>query len=383
MPSDQLFTSLAELQGYDCVVLANVPRASGGETDNKEATNFTDEQIAMLVRNTEQFGCGLVMIGGDRSFGAGGWTNTELEKAMPVDFQIKNAKVKAVGALVMMMHASEIAQGNYWQKVIGAEALKVLGPSDYCGCLHWDDFTGGDNWLWRDAANGKGLAQRRRTGRRSGWASIDRMQPGDMPAVRAGDEDGPQGVHPEPGLDQAHDHHQRRRSVAAQRHDPRASTRRTASRFRPCAVGSHGPAESTLLQRHRHRHRRQVLRGHQPQGPAADLPDRGPPRRPPAGEGRPQGHPADRRPTRRTRCSQNIGEGVPPVTGFVLTHEEGEPAGRSAGAGQRASTPRTARSSPPGRYGAGKTVAFTTDAGRTLGQRLDRLGRTTTSSSAR
>ena len=64
MPSDRLFTSLAELQGFDCVVLANVPRASGGESDKKEATNFSDEQISMLVRNTEQFGCGLVMIGG-------------------------------------------------------------------------------------------------------------------------------------------------------------------------------------------------------------------------------------------------------------------------------------------------------------------------------
>ena len=38
-------------------------------------------------------GAGLVMLGGPNSFGAGGWTNTELEKAMPVDFQIKNAKV--------------------------------------------------------------------------------------------------------------------------------------------------------------------------------------------------------------------------------------------------------------------------------------------------
>jgi len=181
MPSDRLFTGLAELQGFDCVVLGDVPRASGGESDKKDATNFSDDQISMLVRNTEQFGCGLVMIGGPNSFGAGGWTNTELEKAMPVDFQIKNAKVKAVGALVMMMHASEIAQGNYWQKVIGAEALKVLGPTDYCGCIHWDNFTGRDSWLWKDAASGKGLAQIR--DRQRIWlGKIDRMSPGDMPA---------------------------------------------------------------------------------------------------------------------------------------------------------------------------------------------------------
>jgi hypothetical protein len=114
MPSDRLFTTLAELQAFDCVVLANVPRSQIGSTieDIDKSSSFTDEQIQMLVRNTEQFGCGLVMIGGPDSFGAGGWANTELEKAMPVDFQIKNAKVRAVGALAMMMHASEIPQGN-------------------------------------------------------------------------------------------------------------------------------------------------------------------------------------------------------------------------------------------------------------------------------
>jgi uncharacterized membrane protein len=133
----------------------------------------------MLVRNTEQFGAGLVMIGGPNSFGAGGWSNTELEKAMPVDFQIKNAKVRAVGALAMMMHASEIAQGNYWQKVIGIEALKVLGPMDYCGVAHWDNFGGKEDWLWRDK-KGAGLVQVG-TSQKSMMAKLDRMQPGDMP----------------------------------------------------------------------------------------------------------------------------------------------------------------------------------------------------------
>ena len=181
MPSDRLFTTLAELQAFDCVVLANVPRSQIGTAieDIDKSSSFTDEQIQMLVRNTEQFGCGLVMIGGPDSFGAGGWANTDLEKAMPVDFQIKNAKVRAVGALAMMMHASEIAQGNYWQKVIGIEALKVLGPMDYCGVIHWDNFTGRDDWLWRDKS-GRGLVQ---VGgqQKTMMAKLDRMQPGDMP----------------------------------------------------------------------------------------------------------------------------------------------------------------------------------------------------------
>ena len=132
-PSNRLFTSLPELQRYDTVILADVPRTSG--EDASDVSSFSDEQIKMLVRNTEELGCGLMMLGGPNSFGAGGWTNTELEKAMPVDFQIKSTKVVPVGALVLNMHASEIPQANYWQKVIAEEAVKALGPRDYCGLV--------------------------------------------------------------------------------------------------------------------------------------------------------------------------------------------------------------------------------------------------------
>ncbi|MHB8952507.1 MAG: VWA domain-containing protein [Pirellulaceae bacterium] len=172
--SDQLFTSLAELQGYDCVVLANVPRSSG--TDSSDVSSFRDEQIEMLVRNTQQMGCGLVMLGGANSFGAGGWANTPLEAAMPVDFQIKNAKIEAVGALVLIMHASEMASGNHWQKVVAREAIRALGPLDFCGVLHWNDF-GRESWLW---GGNQGLV-RVASRRTEMLALLNRMAPGDMP----------------------------------------------------------------------------------------------------------------------------------------------------------------------------------------------------------
>ncbi len=171
--SDELFTSLAELQGFDSVILADVPRSSGEDAAN--VTNFTDEQVQMLVRGAET-GCGLIMIGGESSFGAGGWSNTELEKAMPVDFQIKNSKIQAVGALVLMMHASEMAEGNYWQKVTAREAIKALGPMDYCGLVHWGP-AGTDQWLWSAPQGLVQVANRRQTM----LARLDRMQPGDMP----------------------------------------------------------------------------------------------------------------------------------------------------------------------------------------------------------
>ncbi|MEZ6135193.1 MAG: glutamine amidotransferase [Pirellulaceae bacterium] len=172
-PSDQLFTSLAELQAYDCVILAGVPRSSGDTA--ADIANISDEQISMLVSNTEQFGSGLLMLGGPNAFGAGGWANTELEKAMPVDFQIKNKKIEAVGALAMILHASEIAQGNYWQKKIGQASLEVLGPMDYCGVLQYG--TLGDSWLW----GGNNGMLRVGPNRAAMISRMRGMVPGDMP----------------------------------------------------------------------------------------------------------------------------------------------------------------------------------------------------------
>jgi uncharacterized membrane protein len=164
--TDRLFSSLAELQIYDTIVLADVPRATSDEV------SFSDEQIDMLVRNTQQMGAGLVMLGGPESFGAGGWTGTELEKAMPVDFQIRNAEVAPRGALVLLMHASEIAQGNGIQKQIAKEAIKTLSGQDYCGVMQWN---GNEVWIY-----GQGpveIAQYRN----KLLAAVDRMVPGDMP----------------------------------------------------------------------------------------------------------------------------------------------------------------------------------------------------------
>ena len=76
--SDRLFNSLNELKPYACVILADVPRDGDG-------SHFTDEQIRLLMHHTREEGRGLVLIGGPNSFGAGGWANTELEKAFRLD----------------------------------------------------------------------------------------------------------------------------------------------------------------------------------------------------------------------------------------------------------------------------------------------------------
>jgi uncharacterized membrane protein len=157
---DPLPTDLAQLQPYDSVILANVP---------KEA--FTESQHQLLASNCHDMGAGLVMLGGSDSFGAGGWMNTPIEKALPVDMQIKAIKVQGIGAMALIMHATEIPEGNYWQKVIAKSAINALSSYDSVGLLH---FEGQEAWLFTMRPIG--------SGRNSMLRAIDRMTPGDMPA---------------------------------------------------------------------------------------------------------------------------------------------------------------------------------------------------------
>ncbi|TWT66569.1 VWA domain-containing protein [Allorhodopirellula solitaria] len=137
-PSDATFTSLAELQAYDAVILANVPRVSGDSAST--ISQFTDDQISLLVRNTQQLGAGLLMIGGPDSLGAGGWTGTEIETAMPVDFEIKNSKVNAVGALSLVIDSSGSMDGEKMLlcKAAARAAVMMLGPNDSLGVISFD-----------------------------------------------------------------------------------------------------------------------------------------------------------------------------------------------------------------------------------------------------
>ena len=93
---------------------------------------------------------------------------------MPVDFQIKNDKISAVGALAMMMHACEMPNGNFWQIKIAEEAIKVLGPMDYVGVV--DDFGAKPRWLWR-MPNG---VDRVFQNRNRMMGMVNRMTPTDM-----------------------------------------------------------------------------------------------------------------------------------------------------------------------------------------------------------
>jgi uncharacterized membrane protein/uncharacterized protein YegL len=133
----QPFADLSELQSFDLMILADIPRVQSNVGITAE--RFSDRQMEMIVQNIEQFGAGLMMLGGPDSFGVGGWTNTPIETAMPVTFQVKNKKVAAVGAIALVIDKSGSMSGDKINLAkLAAKAASMLGDLDYVGVYAFD-----------------------------------------------------------------------------------------------------------------------------------------------------------------------------------------------------------------------------------------------------
>lgn len=126
--------SLAEMQSYDALFLCNV-----------EAGAMGADAMALLESAVRDFGVGLVCVGGDRSFAAGGYRNTPLERTLPVSMELDSKKVLPPGAVVLVMHGMEFNNGNEVARECALGVLNALGPLDEMGVVLWD---GNERWLF-------------------------------------------------------------------------------------------------------------------------------------------------------------------------------------------------------------------------------------------
>ena len=148
------------LMPYNSIVFVNVP-----------ADAFDVVQLEAVKRTVYSQATGFVMIGGQNSFGPGGYHRTAIEQTLPVSMDIKQKKILPKGALVMVLHTCEFDGGNTWAKRIAKQAIRVLGDEDEVGVV---DYEGGKgNWVFKltPAGQYQRLAM-----------NINRAQPGDMPA---------------------------------------------------------------------------------------------------------------------------------------------------------------------------------------------------------
>lgn len=149
----------ATLQDFSAVILANVP-----------AEIFSAEQQKALAAYVRDLGGGLLMLGGDESFAAGGWQGSVVEDIMPIKFDVDSVKQIPRGALAIVMHACEMPQGNTWGVETAVAAVKTISSLDYFGLVDW----GMGGYVWevpmRTASNKEAII-----------SQLRKMQNSDMP----------------------------------------------------------------------------------------------------------------------------------------------------------------------------------------------------------
>lgn len=128
-PPQGLPRTLTELAGFEAVVLANVP-----------ATAFEHADMERLRAFVQELGGGLLMLGGDRSFGLGGYYRTVVEEILPVRSDFEKEKEKPSLAMVLVIDKSGSMGGHKIElaKDAARGAVELLGVRDFVGVLAFD-----------------------------------------------------------------------------------------------------------------------------------------------------------------------------------------------------------------------------------------------------
>jgi Ca-activated chloride channel homolog len=132
--------SLAGYIPYDALILDNVP-----------AYGMSNEKMETIARYVRDVGGGLLMTGGDASFGAGGYYKTPIERALPVDMDVKSPVEIPRLSLVILADRSgsmggAVPSGEVKLDVVKSAALSAiesLNPFDTVGLLAFDA-----SWEW-------------------------------------------------------------------------------------------------------------------------------------------------------------------------------------------------------------------------------------------
>lgn len=131
-PPQGMPESLVDLQNYECLMLSNVP-----------ATAITQQQMQIARTWVQELGGGFIMLGGEQSFGLGGYYKSTLEEALPVRSDFEKEKEKPSLGMVLVIDKSGSMQGEPIEmaKSAARAAVELLGRRDQIAVLAFDGDT--------------------------------------------------------------------------------------------------------------------------------------------------------------------------------------------------------------------------------------------------
>jgi len=131
----QVPVELSELLKYDAFILVNV-----------SADSLSDSFLDNLETAVSHQGKGLLVTGGDNSYGPGGYYKTTLEKILPVNMDIKPKEEDPNLALILVIDKSgSMSTGDFGisklelAKEAAIRATEVLDQDDMIGVIAFDD----------------------------------------------------------------------------------------------------------------------------------------------------------------------------------------------------------------------------------------------------
>lgn len=133
-PVEGMPESLADLQNYELLILSNVP-----------ATSLSQRQMELARTYVQDLGGGFMMLGGDQSFGLGGYYKTVLEEILPVRSDFEKEKEKPSLGMVLVIDKSGSMGGEKIEmaKEAAKSAAELLGPRDQLGVIAFEG-----NFYW-------------------------------------------------------------------------------------------------------------------------------------------------------------------------------------------------------------------------------------------
>ncbi|SOC25653.1 von Willebrand factor type A domain-containing protein [Ureibacillus xyleni] len=129
-PSSELPNSLSSYLHYNAIIFDNIPGHLVGE-----------EKMGIIEQAVKNFGVGFMMVGGDNSYGLGGYFKTPIEKLLPVEMEVKGKQQLPSLGLVIVLDRSGSMMGPKIElaKEAAARSVELLRDGDTLGFIAFDD----------------------------------------------------------------------------------------------------------------------------------------------------------------------------------------------------------------------------------------------------
>lgn len=127
---DSLPNELSSYLQYNAIIFDNVPGHLVGEA-----------KMSVIEQAVKNFGVGFTMVGGENSFGLGGYFKTPIETLLPVEMEIKGKEQLPSLGLVIVLDRSGSMQGSKLElaKEAAARSVEMLRDEDTLGFIAFDD----------------------------------------------------------------------------------------------------------------------------------------------------------------------------------------------------------------------------------------------------